>query len=91
MTEPLTDAGRHAYIRDLQREIGRLLGQTGALAVVDELVEAVRAAERERTAPLDDLPDSLEVNGHLFAHVAACPCPRIQGEVNRLRGEAHDE
>lgn len=36
------------------------------------------------TDPIDDMPDQLTVNGHLFVHVGACPCPRIQAEVARL-------
>jgi hypothetical protein len=50
---------------------------------------AGRAAGRQEAradlaAPKGDLPDALTVDGHLFVHVAACPCPRIQAVVARL-------
>lgn len=39
-------------------------------------------------APVGDLPDQIEINGHFFVHVAACPCERIQREVARLAPHA---
>lgn len=40
--------------------------------------------------PKVDMPDGITVDGHLFVHVAACPCPRIQREVARLAPHAPD-
>jgi hypothetical protein len=37
--------------------------------------------------PQGDQPDQITVQGHMFVHVAACPCPRIQGEVARLAAQ----
>lgn len=42
------------------------------------------------TAPEGDMPDRLTVDGHLFVHVAACPCERMQREVARLAPHAPD-
>ena len=50
-------------------------------------------ASSGEAAPVDG-PDSLTVHGHMYVHVAACPCPRMQQEVERIylaRGEADDE
>lgn len=44
----------------------------------------VTPPSEEATGPTGDQPDSLTVNGHMFIHVAACPCDRIQAEVARL-------
>jgi len=38
-----------------------------------------------------EMPGELFVNGHLFVHVAACPCPQMQAEVARLDGCVRDE
>jgi hypothetical protein len=46
--------------------------------------------EIEHAPPTGDLPDALNVNGHLFVHVAACRCERIQREVARLAPHAPD-
>jgi hypothetical protein len=46
-----------------------------------------RALADDDAAPIGDMPDGITLNGHLFVHVAACPCPRIVAEVERLAAQ----
>lgn len=80
----LNDAAGEAFLPPGWQRIVALL--PNVVAVLRAL--PARAAALPAPAagvPIGDEPDPLTVNGHLFVHVAACPCPRIQAEVERLR------
>lgn len=49
-----------------------------------------RAVYFSQDGPVGDLPDGITVNGHLFVHVASCPCPRIQSENERLNQQFNE-
>lgn len=79
MTDPLREALDEAIRTAAMLRTERVVLQAPIARALRAALDAAPRLDVE-----GDMPDSLTVNGHLFAHVAACPCPRIQAEVARL-------
>ncbi len=56
-----------------------------------QLMDAVLALIPEGAVLVTGAGDeSITIDGHLYVHVAACPCPEMQAEVARLEAQWHD-